>query len=120
MTDLFDNILAIIYRALTLSLDLIDPLSVLLYLALMAAIYVAFLKRSRRLASFVLLAGQVFFFFIVWNHPEYRWYKARPWNGGYLYALVMIMAYVYLPMKLLQFATELVRNLRLRGRADGS
>lgn len=117
LQQLTDNILAIIYRALSLSLDLIDPVSAGLYLLLMGVIYLIYIKRSRRLTSFVLFMGGVFFFFIIWNHPDYRWYKNRPWSGGYLYTLVMIMAYVYLPMKVAMFATELWRNLRLRPQA---
>ncbi|MBU1002400.1 MAG: hypothetical protein KKE73_07740 [Proteobacteria bacterium] len=109
--QILDNILAIIYRALSISLDLIGPFSVLLYLALMSIIYLAYFKRGLRLGSFVHIMGCIFFFFIVWNHPDYRWYKGRPWNGGYIYTLVMIVAYVYLPMKLAMFATELWRSL---------
>lgn len=113
--QILDNILAIIYRALVISLDLLGPVSVLLYLALMSLISLAYYKRGLRLGSFVHLMGCIFFFFIVWNHPGYTWYKDRPWNGGYVYALVMIVAYVYLPMKLVMFFSEFWRNYTGKG-----
>ncbi|BBD08775.1 hypothetical protein [Desulfovibrio ferrophilus] len=116
--QILDNTLAIIYRALSISLNLIGPVSLLLYLALMCLIYLAYYKRGLRLGSFVHIMGCIFFFFIVWNHPGYRWYKMRPWNGGYVYTLVMIVVYVYLPMKLVMFGTELWRNLTPKGKSD--
>ena len=112
MTSLLDNILAIIYRGLDVSINLVGPVSVLLYLALMGVVYFAYFKRGGRLYSFVHLMGGIFFFFIIWNHPGYAWYKARPWNGGYVYILVMIVAYIYLPMKIAIFITEVVRGIR--------
>ncbi|WP_461210105.1 hypothetical protein [Desulfocurvus sp. DL9XJH121] len=108
--QLLDNILDIVNRGLEISLTLTGPLSLLLYLGLMGVVYLAYYKRGGRLASFAHLMGGVFFFFIVWNHPDYAWYKARPWNGGYAYALVMVMTYVYLPMKIAIFITEIVRG----------
>lgn len=110
--EILGNILAIVYRGLDVSVTLIGPWSVLLYLVLMGIIYAAYFKRGGRFYSFVHLVCGVFFFFVVWNHPDYSWYKARPWNGGYVYVFVMIVAYVYLPMKAAIFITEVVRGFR--------
>lgn len=109
--ELLDNVLAIVHRGLVVSTTLMGPWSVLLYLALMGVVYAVYFKRGGRLSSFIHLMGGVFFFFIVWNHPGYAWYKDRPWNGGYVYALVMVMTYVYLPMKIAIFFTEVVRGI---------
>lgn len=110
--EILNNVLAIVYRGLEVSTSLIGPWSLLIYLALIGVVYTAYFKRGGRFYSFVHLFCGVFFFFVIWNHPGYSWYKARPWNGGYVYALVMIVVYFYLPIKAAIFVTEVVRGIR--------
>lgn len=105
------NLLLLVQRALEVSLTLISPLSLVLYLALVAAIGWGY-HRSRRLGSFLHTMGLIFFFFVIWNHPAYSWYKDNPWNGGYIYALVIIVVYMYLPLKAASVGLGLWRRLR--------
>lgn len=106
----FDALLAIIFRALQVSLETIGPLTILFWLVMVALVCTAHYKRGPRLGTFSTLLGCVFFFFVLWNNPDFGWYKRHPWNGGYAYALVIVIAYAYIPLKIAGFIVEFIRT----------
>ncbi|NJB68823.1 hypothetical protein GGQ74_002496 [Desulfobaculum xiamenense] len=103
-------LLVLVMRALEVSTDLMTPIAILIYIATMALIYFIYFTRSHKFGSLIHIIGGVFLFFVIWNHPDYIYYKRNPWNGGYLYAVIMIVAYVYVPMKIATLATEFWRH----------
>lgn len=109
--EILTNLLLLVQRALEISLDLVSPLSAGLYLALLAAVGWGY-HRGPRLGALLHLMGLIFFFFVIWNHPGYSWYKDNPWNGGYVYALIMLVVYMYAPMKLASVGLRLWRARR--------
>jgi hypothetical protein len=112
------NLLLLVQRALEVSLTLISPLSLALWLALLAAVGWGY-HRGPRLGALLHLMGLIFFFFVIWNHPDYSWYKDNPWGGGYIYALVMLVTYMYLPVKLASTGLRLWRGRRRPGAGAG-
>lgn len=106
-----DNLMLIVMRALEVSLTLISPLSVLLYLLLLGSVGYTYRKRPR-LGGFLHVMSLFFFFFVIWNHPGYSWYKDNPWNGGYVYAAIIVVVYMYLPLKVLDLGLRVYRRIR--------
>lgn len=104
-----DILFLIVTRALEVSLTLATPVSVLFYVIFLGCITWAHHHRPK-LGSFVQAMGMIFFFFVIWNHPGYSWYKRNPWNGGYVYAAIMIIVYIYLPMKLTSIGIRLFKK----------
>lgn len=111
--ELLTNLHIIILRALEISLTVISPVSVLFYVTLVVLVALAY-RRGPRLGTFVHIMAMVFFFFVIWNHPAYAWYKRNPWNGGYVYAAVMIVVYMFLPLKAGAIAYRLYRRRHRR------
>lgn len=111
MEEYLTIILVIIRRGLEVSIDLMTPVAIALYVIIMGIIYAAYYRRGSSFGALIHIVGGCFTFFVIWNHPAYSYYKHNPWNGGYIYALIMIVTYVYVPMKLAVFTTEICRQL---------
>lgn len=102
----FSAVIFIFMRGLEVSLTIMTPLTLFFYAATFAVVYAAYFYKGSKFGALVHTIGGLFLFFLVWNHPAYGYYKRNPWNGGYVYAAVMIITYLYVPMKLAVFATE--------------
>ncbi len=110
----FDYILFFIQRALEVSVELMSPLLVILYFLMIAGLYVLHLYKGDRFGSFITILASVFFFFVIWNHPAFSWYKKRPFDGGYVYSWIMVAVYVYLPITVLVMGTHAYKKIKDR------
>jgi len=104
----WDSFLFILGRAFEMSPSLMGPVTILLWLSAMAGL--AWMQGRRpRLANLLAVFTAVMAFFVIWNHPNFIWYKRRPWDGGYAYAWTLVLIYVLVPV----VAMRLLRQLWL-------
>ncbi len=109
--ETLSNLLLLVLRALEVSLTLVGPVSVLFYLLLLGSVGYTY-RRRPRLGGFLHVMALFFFFFVIWNHPGFAWYKDNPWNGGYVYAAIIVVVYMYLPLKVVALALRVYRRMR--------
>ncbi|MDY7001330.1 MAG: hypothetical protein SVS15_06070, partial [Thermodesulfobacteriota bacterium] len=77
-------------------------------------LYAAHLYKGNRFGSFITILASVFFFFVIWNHPAFYWYKKHPFDGGYVYSWIMVAVYVYVPITVLMMGTYVYKKIRYR------
>ncbi len=95
--DAWNSFWFVITRALQISVNLMGPVTVPLWALSMGGLAWLHWKRPR-LASLLTLFVAVMAFFVIWNHPDFAWYKARPWQEGYAYSWSMVLVYVLAPV----------------------
>lgn len=93
----WESFLFIMGRALVISLSLMGPVTILLWLSAMVGVIWMHVRRPR-LANVMVVFTAVMAFFVIWNHPNFTWYKQRPWDGGYTYSWAMVLVYVLVPV----------------------
>lgn len=95
----WDSFWFVMGRAWDISFSLMGPVTILLWLSAMVGIIWMHVRRPR-LASLMAVFTAVMAFFVIWNHPDFAWYKHRPWHGGYSYSWAMVLIYVLVPVTL--------------------
>lgn len=101
MPELFEALISIFSRAYEIGQTVMTPVPTLLYASCFFLILLAYIKKSHRFGVMLLHFTLVLFFFIIWNHPAFRYFKFNPWHGGYAYVFIMLAVMIYIPIRLI-------------------